>query len=176
MELVVSGSNENLTSWRKKSYLSDVTKELLRQADVLMVPDEDFRDYPLPVFQRNTLEILDYLNANLRVEAAINEEDFREVALNNRIHRIGKYIVNTVVFPVFVGLITCYIYDKLKHEDPKDEVELEIVVDDGTHSKSVKFRGTVDDLKRLKQDIIDLRDGEDGKHRADSARTAATGH
>lgn len=176
MELVISGSNENLTFWREKTYLSDVTKDLLKQADVLMVPDENFRDYPLPVFQRNTLEILDYLNETLKVEAAINDEDFREVALNNRVHRIGKYVVNTVVFPVFIGLITCYIYDKLKHEDPKDEVELEIVVDDGGHSKSVKFRGTVDDLKKVKQDIVDLRDGKDGKHRADSTRTGATGH
>ena len=167
MEFTISNTGENLDFWRQKSYLSETTKYLLSTADILIVPEEDFREYPLPVFQRNTLSVLDFLKETLKVEVAIDDENFREVALNSRVHKIGKFVVNVIALPLFVGLITNYAYDLLKHEDPKEQIELEIVVDKNGNGKTIKFKGTVDELKKVKQDIIDLRDGNDNGNRTD---------
>lgn len=169
MEFSIIPTNESISYWQQKEYLSETTKHLIADAEVLIVPEEGFRDYPIPVFPRNTLEIFDFLKVGIKIEVAIDDEQFQEVALNSRVHRIGKYIVNVAVLPVFFGLITNYIYDKLKHEDPKDEVELEIVVDKRGKGSSIKFKGTTDELKKIKQDILDLRDGGDKKHREDSS-------
>lgn len=176
MDFTITPTDENISYWQQKEYLSETTKHLMVGAEVLIAPEEGFRDYPIPVFPRNTLEIFDFLKEGINVEVAIDDEQFQEVALNSRVHKIGKYIVNAAVLPVFFGLITNYIYDKLKHEDPKDQVELEIVVDKDGKGSSIKFKGTTDELKKVKQDILDLRDGNAKEHREDSSNTNRAVH
>jgi hypothetical protein len=169
MEFTITSTDENISYWQQKKYLSEITKHLMADAEVLIVPEEGFREYPIPVFPQNTLEIFDFLKESIKVEVAIDDEQFQEVALNSRVHKIGKYVVNVAVLPVFFGLITNYLSDKLKHEDPKDQVELEIVVDKDGKGSSIRFKGTTDELKKIKQDILDLRDGNAKEHREDSS-------
>lgn len=176
MELTVTETHENLAYWRQRDYLSDATKALLANADVLIVPEEDFANYEIPLFPNNMLELYDVLKAQLNIEAVINDEDYHEVSLNSRVHRYGKFIVLNAVIPVFIGLLTNYLYDKMKHEDPKDEIHLEIVVQDKNgQSQSVKYQGTASNFNKVVDKVKELAKIGSDEHRADTTQSAATG-
>jgi len=175
MELTITDTTENMAYWLGKSYLNDETRSLLNDVDVMIVPEEEFRDYEIPLFPSNMMSIYDLLKQHLNVEAVINDEDYQEVALNSKVHRYGKYVVTAVVVPVFVSVMSNYITDKLKHESPKDEINLEIVVQNKSgKAKSIKYQGSAEDFKKVADQVKALAE-EDNEHRTDTARTAAKG-
>jgi hypothetical protein len=176
MEFTITETNENLAYWRQRDYLNEATRQLLTNVDVMIVPEEDFRDYEIPLFPSNMMELYDLLKEHLNVEAAINDEDYSEVSLNSRVHRYGKFVVLSAVVPIFIGLLTNYIYDKLKHEDPKDEINLEIVVQDKSgKAQSVKYQGTAQNFNKVADKVKELAKTESHEHRADTAQSATQG-
>lgn len=176
MELVITSSPKTLHYWKQRPYLNEETKHLLSDVDVLIVPDEDLREFKTPLFPSNMMEIYDTLKEHFNVEAAINDEDYHELSLNSKKHRFGIYAVTLVVAPLFVTILGNYISEKLKHEDPTDEIELEILLDNNSeHSKSIKYQGTAEDFKKVADKVIELSKEKD-EHRTDTAKSASAVH
>jgi hypothetical protein len=177
MGLTITETDENFAYWRQKSYLNEATRLLLTNVDVMIVPEEGFRDYEIPLFPSNTMELYDLLKTQLNVEAAINDEDYNEVSINNRVHRYGKFIVINAVVPIFIGLITNYIYDKLKHENPKDEIDLEIVIQNNAgKSQSIKYEGAVQHFNIVVDKVKELANASIDEHRADTTKSRKQSH
>lgn len=165
MLLDITDSVENFDFWRQREYLNDATRQLLENVDVLIVPEEGFRDYSTPLFPSNMIELYDVLKAHMNVEAVINDEDYREVSLNSKLHRYGKFAVLSVAVPVFVSVLSNFISDKLKYAESADEIEFEILLQDTSGKvKSIKYKGSADGLKSAGGKIIQMAK-DDGEHK-----------
>jgi len=175
MQLIITETDENITYWRERPYLNYNTKSLLDRVDVIIVPEENFRGHETPLFPSNMMELYDALKEHLNVEAAINDEDYREVSLNSKKHRIGKFVVVMLAAPLFVTVLGNYISERLKNEDPKDEIEVEIIVNgDNGKSKSIKYQGTARHFDKVAETVKDIVNGEHNEHRTDSAQSPAS--
>ncbi len=174
MELVIEDTQEDLSFWKTRPYLNSQTRELLNQAEIFILPEEQFRDYEIPLFPANTTEVYRFLKSKFNVEAVINEEDFQEVGLYSKTHRFGKFLVVSVVVPVFVSVLSNYISDQLKHENKDDKIELEIIIQKENGScKSLKFEGKANDLKAVAESANKILQEDANEHRNHITDTTA---
>ena len=117
-------------------------EQKLRAADILIVPENNFRPgYPF-LFHQDTGHLYQYMSSHLSgkldVEICATDEEYREIALHAAAFRLSTLVVQYGIAPLVVGLITNYLYDELKAK-PTDTVEATIVVED-QHCKSFKFQ------------------------------------
>lgn len=78
---------------------------------VLILPSHQTDD----VFYAGSLDILDYLKENkLKVDLYSTDEKYKELSLHGADLWLGTFIIQSVVIPIFCGVISSYIYDKLK--------------------------------------------------------------
>lgn len=173
MELVITNTDEDMASWLDKPYLNEATRQLLTGIDIMIVPEENFREYEVPLFPSNLMLLYDKLKIQFNIEAAINDEDYHEVSLNSRTHRYGKYIANYVIVPLFVTVLGTIISDQLRN-DPEDEVEIEIIVQHGRgESTSVKYQGPAKGFDKAATKIKEIANHRDNhEHRTDTAKSA----
>lgn len=110
-------------------------------------------------FYSGTLDILDFINETeeLNAEVCSSDEDYIEIALHSADFWIGTFIIQSIVVPVFVGVITSYIYDKLKANN-NDNVSIKIIVENEKgKSKAVSFEGKVEDFQKAVKAINKLK-------------------
>jgi hypothetical protein len=175
MELTITDTDQNMAYWQQRPYLNEATKALIAGKAVLIVPEEELREYSTPLFPSNLMVLYDELKKHFNVEAAINDEDYHELALNSKVHKFGKFVVIAIVVPTFVGVLGNYVSDKLKHEDPKDEIQLDITVQGSKgQAKAVHFKGTADNFNKVAEKIKEIAREQEDEHRADTAHAAAT--
>ena len=138
--------------------LADEKPELaLRDVDILILPSRKDEN----AFYSGTLEILDYLRENsdpTTVELFSTDGEYRELLLHSADHWIGVFWVSYVVVPLFINLISAYIYDKLKARDD-DYVSLKVIVSGKKgKSKAISFDGHIKNLKKALDAVSELSD------------------
>ena len=130
MELTITDSNDTFESWLQKDFVSEDLKKLLSKASILIVPFENLRDTPNPLlFPIGTESILRYFKKNLPneqlIDICITDADYQEFAFYNDYKRIGNFIVKAVAVPVFVTIMSAYIYDTyIKEDNTKPQIEI----------------------------------------------------
>lgn len=112
-ELVtISTINENKGYWLKKPFINDELNLKVSQADILLVPNENFRDTVSFSFTHEAENIFFYLQKNLPDEISIEicvGDDFQVLALHADIKRMGTFLVTSVGLPILINLLTSYI-------------------------------------------------------------------
>jgi len=112
---------------------------------ILILPsDEEHK-----AFYAGTLEMLDYFSAHLNpgeVDIFASDEDYRQLTLHSKELWIGTFLIGSVVVPLFVNLISSYIYDHLK-ADANNNVTITVVVQKKNgSSKSIHYVGKAEKL------------------------------
>ena len=70
---------------------------------------------------------LDYLNENnIKADIYATDEEYKEIALYSAEIWLGTFLLKNFVIPVFTGLLSTYIYSKLKAK-PKDSISLTLI-------------------------------------------------
>ena len=83
------------------------------------------------------------------MEICVNDDEYVEIALHSASYRISRIVVNYVIAPLVVGLLTNYIYDELKAK-PSDNVEFSLIVEDHEcKSLHFAFKGEAKDFNLL---------------------------
>jgi len=150
------GTDKTLEYWANRPYLSDTVRQSLAQANVLVVPSEGFRDQEIQVFPVCTegfYEVLrDELPPGTRLEIAINDSDYKELALHSATLIIASVVVGTttlLILPVVVNIVSEYINRRLFNEKDRKEsiVRWELTVVDGTRATKLTYEGPVTDFK-----------------------------
>jgi hypothetical protein len=137
-----------------KEYLSQSLKAELIKSDILILPEEGFKDRDIPVFPVKTEELFIYLrNKNLNIEICIDDEQYVELALHGDLRRLGIFVVKKVILPIFISVLAAYIANKVLKTDETNKVKLEIVVVDSTKAKKINFEGSAKDFIELSNDI-----------------------
>lgn len=132
--------------------------EEIKQANVLFLPDENRYNEHGVHFPETTSEMFQYFRDNatgdMNVNIAISDSDFQMLEKHADIIEIVKLIVDSTVFSIVIGLITNYIYDKLKKEHKNPDAvnaRLEIIVEDrkAKTSKKISYEGPSSDIQNV---------------------------
>lgn len=160
MELTITGSNECFETWLSKDFVTDELKQLVSNASILIVPFENLRDTPNPLlFPIGTEEILRFFKEKLPegqlIDICITDEDYQEFAFYSDYKRLGNFVVKAVAVPVFVAILSAYVYDKyIKEDNTKPQIQIidkstHANIDNSTHNTTINHISKVADKKYL---------------------------
>jgi hypothetical protein len=112
---------------------------------VLLLPSHGSED----AFYAGSLDTLDYLNENgLEADLYSTDEEYKELSLHGADLWLGTFIFQSIVIPVFCGVISSYIYDKLKAK-PDDKISLKFIIEKKDKSSAtVSYDGKVEDVEK----------------------------
>lgn len=142
-----------------------MTRESLRRAAIVIVPHEGFRDHDGPVFPVGTTELFRALQeqapAGTGVEIAIEDEDYREVALHYDVVRLATLLVDHAVVPMAAAFLADYLVKKLGSRFSKSKVEASLIVEredpDGRKSFQLDYKGPATTFeKTIKSDLAKM--------------------
>lgn len=135
--------------WLSRPNIQEEVRSELSKADLLIVPQEGFREHAGPVFPVGTEEFLQYLRDNappeVTVDICADDTGYQVLALHSALLILGGLVVKKVVLPAAAALITGYIKKRL--DAKKDRVRVAITVTDGPpgqeRAATLSFEGPV---------------------------------
>jgi hypothetical protein len=87
----------NLCARKAFGHLTADTRTAVEQADLVLIPDDGFRDYEGPVFPQGTVDFLQFLRdhapSGTAVEIAAEDTNYKEVVLHFDIIRLATLFV-----------------------------------------------------------------------------------
>ena len=136
----------------------------IKDANLLLIPYQNFRDGINYCFTEYAEEFLRYINQSgekaIKADIAITDDEYRVLEMHSLILDIGIVILTNGVLPVALGLLTNYIYDKIKklHEDKENvNVRVEIISQsENGVSKSIRYDGPANELETIKDAVRDI--------------------
>ena len=133
----------------KKPYFPSEYEEDLKNANVLFVPYENFRDRELLVLPEDTLNFYEYFKEKARgtevvADICISDKDYQELELHADVQNLPEILVNIVVFPVVINMISSYLYDRIKTRRSMMKINVNITVDSDGVSKRISYEGDAD--------------------------------
>lgn len=144
-----------------QDYIEDIKK-----ADILIIPEENFREEGDVVFPETTREFLEYLQGqipkDMSVDIAISDEDFRKIELHSDLVNVATIIVSSAAFSIACNLLSSFLYDMAKKllKKPEDlNAKVKIISEETKtkKTKSITYEGPVSGIKEaLEQASKDL--------------------
>lgn len=136
----------------------------IKDANLLLLPYQNFRDGIDYCFTEYAEEFLGYINQSgentVKADIAITDDKYRVIEMHSVLLDIGKIILVSGVLPVALGLLTNYVYDKLKklHEDKENvNVRVEFISQsENGVSKSIRYDGPASELETIKDAVKDI--------------------
>ena len=154
IELSISDSNIKFEDIYEKNYIPQEYISDIKNANLLLIPEEDHNRYNQPVFPELTSEFWDYLKNNAPEEIisdiAISDEDFNKLELHSATIIVATFIVTSIVLPLTINLVSSYLYDKAKQMHRKEDelsAEINIIVQNGSESKQISYKGPIKGIK-----------------------------
>lgn len=141
---IIEESTDSFSSWLARPYISDQLKKQLAKANVLILPTEGFRDKPEPLFPEGTEGLFSYFqdnkNESLHIDILVEDEEYKEYALHYDLVNIGVFLVVNIITPIFTGLLTNYIQNKLGSKVNKSDITVELIVVDNMKMKATRLQ------------------------------------
>jgi len=149
--------------WSSLLSLSTELRQSIQQADIVLVPQPGFGDYTGPLFPVRTEELFRHLRQNvpagLKVELAVEDADYKELALHADIVRIATVLVKWLTAPLAIDLIKDYLKGHLGKRFKSAEVRFTMIVDqsDGRNKKAgqISYEGPADTFESLLKHALD---------------------
>jgi hypothetical protein len=153
--------------WSSAKSLSCETQLAIARSDIVLVPEEGFGEYVVPLFPEGTDELFQFLRTNvpsgMNVELAAEDADYKELALHEDTVNIASVLVTLLAAPVAVGLIVEYLKNRLGSRLGKTEVRASMILDqsDGPNSKTLRMRyeGPADAFERTMRKALSVISG-----------------
>jgi len=139
-----------------KTYIPQDYIEDIKQADILVIPEENFREEGDVLFPETTSEFLDFIRAEIPqgivADIAISDEDFRKIELHSDTVNVATIIVNSAFFNIACGLVASFLYDLAKKylKKPEELTAKAKIISEETKSKKSKiitYEGPVSGIK-----------------------------
>lgn len=140
----------------KKPYVPTEYMEDIKSANLLIIPNEGFRDEGDVLFPETTREFLEFLrekaNDDIVVDIAISDEDFKRIELHSAVIEVAEIIVQWGVLPIATGMISAFLYELVKkyHRKPEETAaKVQIITEETATKKSKKimYEGPVSGVK-----------------------------
>lgn len=146
LSLNVSDTDRNLQYWLAQPYVNEDLASKIQQADVLVLPWEDFRpDEPI-LFPNGSADFYRRIAKEVGPEyvtLVASADLYREIALHANVWRLPSLFVTVVALPIVLNVISSEIDSHLFHKD--DRVELNLVVSAANHQcVQIAYKGPAD--------------------------------
>lgn len=140
----------------EKKYIPSEYLDEIKKANLLIVPNENFRKEGDVLFPETTREFFEYIqdhpNDEIVADIAISDDNFQRIELHSAVIEVATIIVNVVVLPVAINMISNYLYDLIKkyHRKPEDTSARLKIISEETKTKKTKiisYEGPVSEVK-----------------------------
>lgn len=140
----------------RKPYIPMEYMEDIKRANLLIIPNENFRDDGDVLFPETTREFLDFIREvndyEIVADIAISDEDFQRIELHSAVIEVATIIVQQVVLPIATGIIASFLYDLIKkyHRKPEEtSAKVKIIAEetDTKKSKMITYEGPISGVK-----------------------------
>lgn len=152
--LEINDSDVTFNSIYEKKYIPKQYVEDIKKANVLIIPNENVRDKGDVLFPETTYEFYNSIKRcdDIVADIAISDEDFQRLELHSATITVATVIVSEIVLPIFIGLVTNFLYDLVKkYRRNSDETSTEITIySEETKTKKCKkivYKGPVSGVK-----------------------------
>lgn len=161
-DVLITDSSENFDTWINRKYISEELKNNLKKANILLVPNEGFRDKNIPVFPVKSEELFTYIKNRLpldfKVDICIKDEDYKELALHTDLVILGSFVVTILAAPILVNIISEYIKQKILKDKEKRRVKVSLtVVDEEGKSKNLTYEGNTENFGGIIEKLKDVK-------------------
>lgn len=149
-------SNLTFEKIYEKKYIPSEYLDEIKKANLLIVPNENFRKKGDVLFPETTREFFEYIqdhpNDEIVADIAISDDNFQRIELHSAVIEVATIIVNVVVLPVAINMISNYLYDLIKkyHRKPEDTSARLKIISEETKTKKTKiisYEGPVSEVK-----------------------------
>lgn len=144
-----------------RKYVTEGLRRALQDVDVLLVPQNGFREHDGPLFPVGTEELLQAFRDRagaLRADVAVEDADYRELALHADVLTIATVVVTAGVVPVVVDVIGEFIKRRIWKQKDDRVVRAEILVTrsrgDETQSARITYDGPADAFSKSMTDAV----------------------
>lgn len=140
----------------EKKYIPSEYLDEIKKANLLIVPNENFRKKGDVLFPETTREFFEYIqdhpNDEIVADIAISDDNFQRIELHSAVIEVATIIVNVVVLPIAINMISNYLYDLIKkyHRKPEDTSARLKIISEETKTKKTKiisYEGPVSEVK-----------------------------
>lgn len=154
--LNVTDSDVTFEKIYKKEYIPTEYLDDIKKANLLIIPNENFRDEGDVLFPETTREFLDFIrefpNDEIISDIAISDEDFKRIELHSAVIEVAPVIVQWVVLPIATSMIASFLYDLVKKyrrkpEDTSAKVKIITEETETKRSKMITYEGPVSGVK-----------------------------
>ena len=148
----VSETSKDREYWAMRPWVSAEARLNVRDADILLIPWEDFREGRPALFPQGTTDFLRTLTQHFPERAlvlAVDKTRFEEIALHARQTRWPTVMVTAVLLPLLVNVLT-ELAKKLVEEHPSQQtVQIGLIVE-GKHGHCIEidYNGPVNEIAR----------------------------
>ena len=148
--LNVTDSDVTFEKIYKKEYIPTEYLDDIKKANLLIIPNENFRDEGDVLFPETTREFFDFIrefpNDEIIADIAISDEDFKRIELHSAVIEVAPIIVQTIVLPIVLNIISSFLYDLVKKYRRKPEDTEETAT---KKSKKITYEGPVSGIKEV---------------------------
>jgi len=154
--LNVTDSDVTFEKIYKKEYVPMEYLDEIKKANLLIIPNENFRDEGDVLFPETTREFFDFIrefpNDEIISDIAISDEDFKRIELHSAVIEVAPIIVQWVVLPIATSMIASFLYDLVKKyrrkpEDTSAKVKIITEETETKKSKMITYEGPVSGVK-----------------------------
>ena len=150
LSLNISETGKDRAYWASRT--GDESRNSVREAQIILVPWENFREGHAAVFPQGTTdfwrELSNKAEAGTRVAIASTPAQYEEITLHAREWKLATAFVSLVAFPFLLDVLASQVSDWISSSgEPNGVVEMEIIVEKPGHKCiSIKYKGPANDL------------------------------
>ena len=140
----------------KKKYIPIEYIDEIKGANLLIIPNENFRDEGDVLFPETTREFFDYIKSQsgdqVIADIAISDEDFQMIELHSAVIEVASIIVQLAILPIATSMIASFLYDLVKKYNRSADTtsaKVKIIVEETESKKSkiITYEGPVSGVK-----------------------------
>lgn len=150
LDIQICDSDITFDSIKTKKYYPKEYDTELQSSDLIILPSDDSEI----IFPEITTDFYKFLiDSNLMHSSiAISDDNYRRVEKHCDWIELGVILLNIIVLPVAVNMISSFLYDRIKKLNKKDDevmVDVQIIVEETKTKKSKKiiYKGPVNGIE-----------------------------
>ena len=146
---------DNRAHWLAKEYVPVDLRPQLAKTDILLLPQDGFRDFTGPLYPVGTEEFLRSLQDaggdRISVDVTVSSEDYKELALHADWLILAGIAASMFAAPITVNMVSEYLKRRIWPEGPKRGVKVKLRLQDGegeaARSVEIAYEGPADDFE-----------------------------
>lgn len=138
-EVSIKESDKGREYWLSRPWLED-RRSTVQQADVLVVPWEDFRDDEPALYPKGASDFVNDLSStgSLSMELAVDEDHYFEIMLHSKLDRLPTMLVTLVALPALAGMLGNLMTNVVTGGNESGQVKMKVIVE-GEYGRCVSL-------------------------------------